>query len=317
MRMIKKLFCANRWKIAYRIDRSSDIFDFSNKIPFTYVSFPKGFWGADPFLFKHNEKIYIFCEYTNEKKSKSYISFKELYPSEEKEWHVAYEFEGHTSYPCIFEHSGELFMIPETTFDNSVRILKFGKGKWKEYSCLLNNINAPDTTFVRINSKPFIFLYEIISRDKRVLHLCELNNELSLIINDIIIKKYSSPDGRPGGNCFAKDGKLYRVVQPGIKRYGEKLNIFEFSFDGKNYDEQLCIEIMPCDVFVKNKKSDKILGVHTFNKVDQIEVIDMLIRGKFDLFRPFKILFKRLRIFGFGQYEKDKLLVNKEFIQNN
>ena len=223
MKAIKKIFFADRWKIAYRVNETGDTFNFSPENSFKYVSFPKGFWGADPFLIRNNNKIYIYCEYTNEKKSKSFISYKELWPCEENEWHLAYEFEGHTSYPCIFRYNDELFMIPETTFDGTVRVLKYVNDDWKEYSCLKENINAPDTTFLVIDSKPYIFLYEIISRENRILHLCELDNNLLSITNDYIVKKYSSPDGRPGGNCFIKEGELYRVTQPGIKRYGEKV----------------------------------------------------------------------------------------------
>lgn len=314
MKKISKLFFANRWKIAYRAIKTDRIFDFESTIPFKYVTFPKGFWGADPFLFKRNGKIYLFCEYTNEKKSKSFISFKELFPNEEKEWHVAYEFAGHTSYPCIFEQNSQLFMIPETTYDETIRVLKYINGEWKMHSCLLRDINAPDTTFLEINQKPYIFVYEIFSRNKRSLRLCQLNEDLTGILDDIVVKTYSEPDGRPGGNCFSKNGKLCRVTQPGVTRYGEKINVFEFDFDGKRYSEKKLFEIKPNDISIKNKQ--KILGIHTFNKVDNIEVIDMLVKGRFDLFRPIKILFKRMRFFGFGQYEKDRKFVNKEFDKN-
>ena len=300
-----RLFSANRWKIAYRINKSN----------FKYVSFPRGFWGADPFLLKRDGKIYVYCEYTNERKSKSFISFKELFPNEEKKWHTAFEFEGHTSYPCVFEHNGELFMIPETTFDKSVKVLKLINNEWEEYSCLLSDINAPDTTFFKIDSKPYIFVYQIFSRDNRLLHICELNNELTQIVKDIAVKKYTAPDGRPGGNCFSKDGKLYRVIQPGITRYGEKICIANFGFDGKSYNEKIVCEILPSDICVKERKH--ILGVHTFNKLDDIEIIDLLVKGKFDIFRPFKLLFKRLHIFGFGQYEKDRIFIDKKFDKNN
>lgn len=314
MKTIKKLFFADRWKIAYRLINSDEVFDFKSNVPFEYVSFPKGYWGADPFLFEYNNKIYLFCEYTNEKKSKSYISFKELYPNEEKDWRVAYEFSGHTSYPCIFKYNDELFMTPETTYDGTIKVLKFDNNEWKEHSCLLENINAPDTTFFEIKNKPYIFVYEIFSREKRSLHLCELNKDLSEIIKDHVVKEYSSPDGRPGGNCFEKNRKLYRVTQPGIIRYGEKINICEFVFDDKTYAEKTILEITPNDIEIKHK--NRILGVHTYNKLENVEVIDMLIKGKFDIFRPFKTLFKRMRIFGFGQYEKDKKFVNDRFNKN-
>lgn len=315
MKKTHKLFFANRWKIAYRINHSDDIFDFKSTIPFKYVSFPKGYWGADPFLYKCGDKILIFCEYTNEKKSKSFISYKELFPSEEKDWHVAYEFEGHTSYPCIFEYDNNLFMIPETTFENSVRVLKYDRehNKWVKYSCLFSDINAPDTTFFVYNSKPYIFLYEIISHTNRNLHLCELDEKLLNVVKDYKIKNYSVPDGRPGGNCIKRKDKIYRVVQPGVSTYGEKINVFEFSFNDGCYSEELVVEIIPNDLNIEEK--NRFLGIHTYNKLDDLEVVDILVKGRFDLFRPIKILFKRMRIFGFGQYESDKLFVNKNFCE--
>lgn len=313
MKKINKLFFANRWKIAFRVNHSNEIFDFKSTTPFKYVSFPKGYWGADPFLWKRDGKIYIFCEYTNEKKSKSYIAYKELYPNEENVWHVAFEFAGHTSYPCIFEHNNELFMIPETTFDNNVVVLKYDEfsKKWKRHACLLDEINAPDTTYFELNSKSYAFVYQIISRNERHLHVCELNDELLSVSNDTTVKDYSAPDGRPGGNCFMKDNKMYRVVQPGIYSYGEKINIFSFAFDGKSYNEELVVEVLPKDINIEHK--ERILGIHTYNKLDDVEVVDMLVKGKFDIFRPLKVLFKRMHIFGFGQYETDRLYIHKEF----
>ena len=314
MNKLRKLFFADRWTIAYRInkDKHEHFFIDKNGSLFTFVRFPKGFWGADPFLWKDGEKIYLFCEYTCEKKSKAFIAYKEIYPVEENKWNVAYEFKGHTSYPCLFEFNGSIFMVPETTFNSDVVLLKFNKNgkKWSYYSTLCSGINAPDTTFLVYNKKPYVFIYEILDLNHRKLHLCELDSNLRTIKKDNYIKEYFLPDGRPGGNCFNLNKKNIRVIQPGINLYGEKLVFSSFDFNNGQYCENAIYEICPSDIRINRKT---VLGIHTYNKIDNVEVVDLFIKGHFDLFRPLKIMFKRLRIFGYGLYDSDKIFLNKEF----
>lgn len=312
MKAFKKLFGSNRWCTAYRITDFSDINFSLNKEPFFLVAPPKGCWIADPFLFKTSGKILIFCECTNPKKSKSFIAFKEIYPKEEKQWYLAYEFSGHTSYPCIFNYENGLFMIPETTFDKTVVVLKFNvlTKKWETYSTLAENINAPDTTFFIRNKKPCLFLYEIQNREYRTLHYIELDNELRRIESDSVIKSYDCPDGRPGGNCIFDKNDSYRVVQKGIKLYGEQLDFYRFSFNDNNYVENLEFSVRPNDIRTHVKL--KVLGIHTYNRVENVEVIDLFVE-KNDVFRPIKIFFKKLNLFGFGYYDKNQKYIYKKY----
>ena len=124
-----KLFHSYRWMTAYRFNQQQEINFSKCKEPFHVVSTQKHHWCADPFLFEKDNKIYLFCEYTNENKSKSYIAYKELFPVEEKKWSLAYEFSGHTSYPCIFEFKDNLYMIPETVFVSAFSFQKLHRKK--------------------------------------------------------------------------------------------------------------------------------------------------------------------------------------------
>ena len=307
-----KLFHSYRWMTAYRINPQHELNFSKCKEPFQIVSTQKHHWCADPFLFEKDNKIYLFCEYTNENKSKSYIAYKELFPVEEKKWSLAYEFSGHTSYPCIFEFKDNLYMIPETVFANEIVVLKFdfSSKKWKQHSTLLTGKNCPDTTFIEIDGLPYIFIYEIKAHNERYLHLSLLDEELRNIKNDIIVEKYNCPDGRPGGNCIKVDNKLIRVVQPGINHYGERLSFRQFSFVDDKYEENELFAIEPSDVVINTKK--KAIGLHTYNRVNDIEVIDLLYKSKFEIFKPIKLLFKKLGLFGFGYYDLKEKRIFKD-----
>lgn len=311
MSKLDKLFYSYRWESAYRINSKEEL-NFANcKTPFTLVSTQKHHWCADPFLLEKDNCVYLFCEYTNEKKSKSYIAYKKLFPNEEKEWLLAYEFDGHTSYPCIFIYKNNLYMIPETIFNSKIVVLKydFSSKKWLHHSTLLDNKNCPDTTFLEYNGLPYLFLYEIKSREERYLHFCLLDDELKNINNDMIVKRYDCPDGRPGGNCFVFGNDHIRVVQPGINRYGEKISFRKFYFVDGVYHEEEMAEVLPGDIVLNSRK--KPLGIHTYNRLGNVEVIDLLFKSKLDIFKPIKLLFKKIGIFGFGYYDLRKKRVFK------
>lgn len=306
---LSKLFHSTKWLVAYRINENPELNFPLNKDVFKVVDVPKNCWVADPFLHKDGNAVNLYCEFTNEKKSKSYLAYKCLYPIEEKKWHLVYEFDGHTSYPCIFEFNGGLYIIPETVYKREVVVLRKDNNRWVEHSVLLKEINAPDTTFVIHNNKPHIFYYEIIEKNNRRLHFAELNDDLTQIKTDNVIKEYSSPDGRPGGNIIKHGNDMVRVIQPGIKSYGEKLIFAKCSFSNGNYFEEDLFQVTPNDVSIDSKNVK--LGIHTYNKNDQIEVIDILTKSKFDLLRPIKLLFKKLGWFGFGYYDLKKKRIYK------
>lgn len=309
--IIKRMFRSNSWAIAYRINNHPDL-DFSkNKEPFSILSFPKGYWGADPFLLKEDNVINIYCEYMDIKKSKAIIAYKEIYPRIGDEWLPAYEFDGHTSYPCVFNYKGESYMIPETVCDSNIVILKKRINQWHIYSVIKTKINAPDTTFFMYDGRPCIFVYEIIANGIRKLHIIELNSSLNSIINDYVVKTYDSPIGRGGGSIIKKDDNYYRVTQCGVHYYGEKIDIISFSYANNKYVENGFLTISPNNLSINQVVP--VIGIHTYNRVDNVEVIDLLMKGSFNFFKPIKYIFKRFGLFGYGLYEakRKRLLTNQ------
>lgn len=291
MSIFKHLFFNQCWYVAYRtISFEEPLPQVSKKYLYTIVPTKKNTWIADPFLFKVQDKMYLICELTNIKKSKAVIGAKELF---NKKVYVEpiLEYPGHLSYPCIFEKENQIFMIPETEYLNQVVLLKNNvwPNKWTQEKILMQKIKAADSTFFLNNGEPSIFIYE--NSPMKKLHLYTMKNE-----NCVLLKSYESNNGRPAGKTLHLNGKDIRVAQPCLKFYGEKVEFLAYSLNGNNYFEKKIGEISKENIILDKKI--KICGVHTFNRLENVEVIDIL-SYKFDLLKPLKTLLKKIGIFGY------------------
>ena len=274
----------------------------------------KHHWSADPFLFAYGEDIYAFFEYTNVKKNKSAIGYCNLTKTP-NHINIAYEFDGHTSYPCIFEHNGTIFMIPETCYCDEICLLECIEfpSKWKKRAVLLNGIHAVDTTvFISNNTvNCFVYSFDKSTFSNRKLFIGTINFETNTIDNLKCVVHYRDNNGRPGGSCFVNNNQLFRVVQPSYKFYGEKIVFYCCNYSSKEYEEHIAYEMSPSDITVFGFK--KIDGVHTFNSIKNYEIIDVRINF-FDPFKVFKRIFRKFGWFGFydGDNKKTKVFMTQD-----
>lgn len=270
-----------------------------------------GTWIADPFLYKdeHND-IYLFVEYTNIKKKKSALAAKKLYPSEDSEFTVIYELPYHTSYPCIFEWNGSKYIVPETEANREVILLKCEDWpyKWYKKAVLLKNTNAVDSTVFENDGELKILLYEYNS--EYTVSIGDLNPVDGIIENKKIIRRYDQRISRPGGNIIHGTDGLIMVRQPGIHFYGEKIEFVKMGLR-ENQKDVITGEILPSNIELK--LDGKIIGVHTYNRIDDfgIEIIDLFIK-RLNLLKPFIICLHKARIFGYGEYERDRKMLWKK-----
>ena len=309
-----RLFFYDSWAIAVReFNNDSLLFDFENNEPFRIVNFPKGFWGADPFVFEKDNKVFLFFEYTNMKKGKSFLASTQIFPDIHDKPHVIYEFKGHTSYPCIFEHNGNLYIIPETIDSKNVYLLRCVEWPyiWKNDGIILKDFECVDSTIAYVDKRLCVFLYTIEKRDlpsnSRKLYIADFDIDNKKICNIKMVKEYKTKDGRPGGHCLYLNGKMYRTVQPGNKFYGEKIEFSEFCFEKNEYRENLVAEIKPSNIKLNCNIPFK--GIHTYNRSLHYEVIDLALNRKFDLFKLIKYIFGKFGIFGFDIAEKKKKMI--------
>jgi hypothetical protein len=103
-------------------------------------------------------------------------------------------------------------------------------------------------------------------------------------------------NARGAGKIFKFDGKLIRPAQNCGNSYGEKLNFNEVVNITKHSFEEKPL----CDISVKSialNKSNVYTGIHTYNKVANVEVIDLKLPRKFNFYNfigSFVKLFKKI-----------------------
>lgn len=305
---LKYLFNDYSWICAYRqndipIDRIKGI-----QKGYHIVNLQKRYWAADPFLYEEDGDTYLFVEYTDTKKKKSALAVKKILPVEEEKFEIIYEFPYHTSYPCIFVWAGIKYMIPETKSVREIVLLECIKWpyEWKKKSILARNIDAADCTPYIQEGKLFLMIYE--ENQEISLSTAELNVNTGELYNKKLLKTYKEKIARPGGNIISIDNNIIMVRQPGIKFYGEKIVFIKCEIAKDSFSEEILNEILPEQIDIE--VDGKIIGIHTYNRINNMEVIDIFVK-KINIIKPLLYFFHRLRILGFGEYEKDQKILWK------
>ena len=301
--ILKRVFYESKWGIAYR-----DISEFNsndkNRQCYKVINSNNRYWGADPFLIKFQGTIYLFCELMDLHKSRGMIGWCNLSLNVKPKLQMLMDLGCHTSYPCVFSYKDDIYMIPETVARKTVEIytaVNFPH-EWKKLGNILENINAVDSTVYFADEIPYLFIYERNEEvNERYLWICEIDMKSYKIKNRVKLLTYYSKNGRPAGNLFFDEGgNLIRPIQYGENFYGEKIvfnKIDDIFTDCREYP------IGELDVkSIKINRNYKIFGIHTINRLGNLEVIDFKY-NQFDLFRPFRIL---LKLFKIGDYRFEK-----------
>lgn len=194
---------------------------------------------ADPFLFKHEEKLWLFFEAVDRTSGKGILSA--AFSEDGNTWTYhgkVLEESFHLSYPQVFEHGGEIWMIPETVANLSVRLYKAHNfpDEWEFESTLLTGHRYCDSTVFRHNKKWMMFS----SDGNSILNLFYADELTGPWImhpsSPIVHRNFCS--GRCGGRVICDSGRLLRIAQDSERYYGHSLRAFNITeLDEKNYRE--------------------------------------------------------------------------------
>jgi hypothetical protein len=236
---------------------------------------PKDRFYADPFPIRANNNDYVFFEELHYKDKKGKISLGQL---SEKGFHyleVVLEQAYHLSYPFVFCHNNEYFMIPESAASGNIELYKAAEfpKKWFKERNLMENVHAVDTTLFYYDG--FWWMLSSIKAHPAA----GGSDELSLFYTSNFSEAEWIPHpknpivsdirkARMAGAILEKDGKLYRPAQDCSVRYGYALRFFEISkLSIEEYEEREIAELKPD--WMKN-----LLGNHSINTNADIAWID-------------------------------------------
>jgi hypothetical protein len=187
---------------------------------------------ADPCLFSHAGRKFIFFEDYSYRTKKGNISCLEIDARGNYSKPVTVlERNYHLSYPFVFHWDDDVFMIPETCDNRTVEVYRAVQfpGKWELHKVLLSDVVAVDPTLLQYGGKFWLFVNMPTTEG------APINDELFLFHSDSpfgpwlpharnpIVSDVCS--ARPAGRIFEQDGRLIRPSQDCSLRYGHKIKL--------------------------------------------------------------------------------------------
>lgn len=247
MKLIQQLFSRRSlWTVAlYRLQSPGDIFNAAERVPERFfgengLRLSPGYHSttADPFLFSHAGRLYLFVEVQTDF-GKGEIWAQSVGADGVWEDHGLVLIEDfHLSYPNVFaDSSGRMYMLPETAASGKVWLYTTDEFpyRWRRVAALFDSpLIDPSILFT---DDGLLLLGTTRSGEFKVHALPSLdglaNPQGLMVTNDRAVS-------RGGGAPFVVDGKHFRPAQNCKNFYGENLSIMEIETLGSDeYRERL------------------------------------------------------------------------------
>lgn len=289
---------------------ADDVFWKNMDYSFNEIKIPKSnrYWFADPFPFEYMGKTFIFFEAFDIVRNRGYIGYSVYADGKVSRPHIIIKGNCHMSFPFIFKEDNNVYIMPESSGINKVMTYKADifPDKWSENSVILNDFFGVDSIrwYDKNNDVTFLLSSEQFKNltDDKVVS-CWVQNVRFLLGNDgkVIDSGVISSQGdygiRNAGRMFMLDGDVIRCGQDCTNgQYGKGLVFWRvdgnipysetevFHIDGNEMQEHM--------IYVKDNK--KIIGCHTYNSTDSIEVIDFSYLAENSFFTKIGIVMNKL-----------------------
>lgn len=245
---------------------------------FRWLKAPTGHYWADPFLFLHQGKTYLFVEDYDYERGFAGISQMEVFVNGDIGPVTSCLNPGiHLSFPHVFEHDGEIFMLPESLADGTVSLYRARKfpNDWVHEAVLFRG-NATDTALWREGDK-FYYFTTLFDR-------IDVGMKTMLFVADSLTGAWRLHPANPissdvrrsrgAGLIFKESGRLFRPVQNCGPCYGYGFRVEEIlTIDPEQYEERTHCWLEPSGLEIPAR------GVHTYNMGGGFEVIDSYTMG--------------------------------------
>jgi hypothetical protein len=242
------------------------------------VQWKPGHLYADPFLFEYDGAHHLFCEELPPGARRAVISHTQLHPGGTRADPPApvLSAEYHLSYPFVFVHGGEVFMIPETSAQQRVelhRAVEFPH-TWRREGTLIEGLIASDATLLEHEGRLWLFV-GVAAPHATMLDELHLFTSISLsgpwqshprnpIVSDVRCARPAGAIQRWGGSL------LVRPAQDCSRRYGGAISfraIDELSFE--DYAEHEIARLDPGDL------GNVVRATHTYACDRCFEAVDL------------------------------------------
>jgi hypothetical protein len=273
-RRLRKLVAREgHWRVGLRPLRLGEIaettLDWRRDPLWRWVPDDRGRYFADPFLFEENGVAYVFCEEFPYATQKGIISVFALdaagVPGPAR---VVLEQPYHLSYPGVFRHGGQIFMMPESSANRTLEVYRADPFpyRWTLDRVILDGVEISDAT--AFEAAGAWWLTGATNEPGTSTWDC-----LSLFSGPGPLGPWTpSGDGpvlvdasaaRPAGSVFRRGGELWRPAQDCTQGYGSGLALCRIDDVGHGTLRQTVM-----------RRWKPPGGMHTFNASDRFAAID-------------------------------------------
>ncbi len=272
-RRLRGLFTVEQWNIG-RIDQSiEDLIEGAAPRPRIrwLLSPSRKKYYADPFPLSPDSG-YIFFETYDYAAGKGYISgVRFTAQGEAQRTEGVMDQPYHLSYPFVFLHEGDLYMIPEEWVTRRITLYRCRRfpSEWEPKSILVENVEAVDVTLFQYGAfwwltfspkqDPFASLMIYYAPSVFGPWVPHRKNPV----------KTDATSTRPAGRPFMYKGNLIRPAQDCSTTYGGRVVLNEIvRLTPEEFEER------PLQVIAPSGKDRFNRGIHTLNPVDRAVLVD-------------------------------------------
>jgi hypothetical protein len=221
---------------------------------------------ADPMLFEKEGTYYLFFEVLNAYSQQGDIGLATS--TNGLDWQydrIVLDEAFHLSYPYVFRWKDNIYMVPETAEDQSVRLYKAidFPYKWQLEKKLLDHVELVDPTLFEYNQHWWMFGGTLSNDELNLYYADQPNGTWNSHPQNPIIKG-NKKNARPAGNIIRSHDTLVRLAQDAALYYGHQTWAFQIQkLTLTDYKEQLLFE----KPILKGKDQWNQKGMHTFSSL--------------------------------------------------
>ncbi len=243
---------------------------------FTTIAPPRDRIWADPHIFYRDGVWHVFIEEMLFAENKGFISVLQI--DAQGRWSEpvkVLETDYHLSYPQVFEHRGEIYMLPESSANRTIELYRCVEfpHRWTLARVLLDDIEAVDSSLLHKDGKWWLFC------SVKQHPAASENDELHIYHSDDLLDGQWCPHrrnpvisdvtrARPAGRIIEHQGRLLRPSQNCAGIYGFGLNLNEVvRLDESAYEERI-LDATTADQY------PEMIATHTLARDGRLTVVD-------------------------------------------
>jgi len=243
---------------------------------------PAGDWRylADPFGLRRGELLHVFVE-AFDYRSKHAVIERHEFGAADLDWRgkrVALARPFHLSYPFVFEHEGQTWMVPESHRAGEIALYRAGASldDWHRECALLPDVPGADASLIQHQGRWWMFFARVgpgalDQRELHVAHAPHLTGPWTLHPGNPVRRERSGarPAGRP---YLGADGLVHLPVQDCSISYGGATRVLRF--------ERLDEAEVRCSPTALHLHGDLVsdvytAGLHTWSECGPVTLIDV------------------------------------------